>query len=135
MPRILTPTLLITLSMAGCMKYVPANLPLQLDDPAVQADPADPAYQDELGRTLAGADADGPEFRITLHNGTRFDMKSPRVVGDSVVGYYRPSKGQPWARASISLYDVRSVDEEKIDWLATSSLLVFPITIALLITN
>ncbi len=117
--------------MAGCQKYVPANLPLQLNDTEA-GDKA--AYQDEMGRTIGSADADGPEYRLTLQDGTQFFMKSPRIRGDSIVGFYRPTKGSEWARASIELYDVRLVEQQEIDWLATTSLLTVPITLALLLT-
>ena len=132
MRRIPMILILLTLAAGGCKKYVPANLPLDLENPAAANGPE---YQDELGRTVGGAGADGPEYRIMLSDGTLFVMKSPRIRGDSVIGYYRPTKDEPWARASIFLYDVHTVDQERIDWLATSSLLVFPLTLALVITN
>jgi hypothetical protein len=122
---------LLALSIAGCQRYVPANLPLQLGDTAVSEQTA---YEDELGRTIGSADADGPEYRITLQDGTQFFMKSPRIRGDSVVGYYRPTKGTEWARAAVLLYDVHIVEQEEVDWLATISLLTVPITLALLLT-
>jgi len=122
---------LLVLSVAGCQRYVPANLPLQLGDTAVSEQTA---YEDELGRTIGSADADGPEYRITLQDGTQFFMKSPRIRGDSVVGYYRPTKGTEWARAAVLLYDVHIVEQEEVDWLATMSLLTVPITLALLLT-
>ena len=132
--RTLTPLLLLSLAMAGCKKYVPANLPLQLDDPAAGAEDEDTEYRDSLGRTIGGADADGPKLRITMKDGLQIVMKSPRLWGDSVVGYYRPTSGEPWARLSVSAFEVRAVEEETIDWLATSSLLLTPITLALLLT-
>ena len=117
--------------VGGCMEYVPANLPIQLQS----AEAAEsPTYQDELGRTLGAADADGPEYRLTLQDGTQFFMKNPRIRGDSIVGYYRPTRGSSWARASVELFDVRLVEEEKVDWLATMSLATVPITLALLLT-
>jgi len=122
---------LLALSIAGCQRYVPANLPLQLGDTAVSEQTA---YEDELGRTIGSADADGPEYRITLQDGTQFFMKSPRIRGDSVVGYYRPTKGTEWARAAVLLYDVHIVEQQEVDWLATISLLTVPITLALLLT-
>ena len=122
---------LLVLSIAGCQRYVPANLPLQLGD---VADGEPTAYEDELGRTIGSADADGPEYRITLQEGTQFFMKSPRIRGDSVVGYYRPTEGTEWARAAVLLYDVRIVEQQEVDWLATISLLTVPITLALLLT-
>ncbi len=115
---------------SGCTKWVPANLPLELTDPDTGA----VTYQDQMGRTIGGAEADGPEYRITMTDGLQFRMKSPRVSGDSVVGYYRPSGDQEWARASISAFQVRWVEKKTIDWLTTSSLIVTPITIALLVT-
>jgi len=117
--------------MAGCQKYVPANIPLQLGESTASGQIT---YQDELGRTIGAADADGPEYRITLQDGTQFFMKSPQIRGDSVVGYYRPVKGMEWARASIELYDMRMAEQQETDWLATISLLTVPITLALLLT-
>lgn len=114
----------------GCTKWVPANLPLELTDPTTGA----VTYQDQLGRTIGGAEADGPEYRITMTDGLQFRMKSARVTGDSVVGFYRPSGDEEWARASISAFQVRWVEKKTIDWLTTSSLIVTPITIALLVT-
>ncbi len=122
---------LLALSIAGCQRYVPANLPLQLGDTVVSEQTA---YEDELGRTIGSADADGPEYRITLQDGTQFFMKSPRIRGDSVVGYYRPTKGTERARAAGLLYDVHIVEQQEVDWLATISLLTVPITLALLLT-
>jgi len=116
----------------GCMEYVPANLPLQLE---TTADGRDAAYRDDLGRAVGDADADGPEYRLSMANGTQFFMKSPRITGDSVVGYYRPQKGTPWARVAVPLTDVRMAEQQRIDWLATSSLLVAPITLFLLVTQ
>ena len=115
----------------GCTKYVPANLPLELTD----AESGQVTYQDQMGRTIGGAEADGPEYRITMTDGLQFIMKSPRVTGDSIVGYYRPSGDEEWARASISTFQVRYVEKKTIDWLNTSSLIVAPITIALLVTR
>lgn len=130
MRRSLALALLIPL-LGGCQRYVPANLPIQLNT----AEGAESAtYQDELGRTIGSADADGPEFRLTLQDGTQFFMKNPRIRGDSIVGYYRPTKDTAWARASVELYDVRIVEQEEVDWLATISLLTVPITLALLLT-
>jgi len=130
MRRSLALVLLIPL-LGGCQRYVPANLPLQLNSDGV-AESA--TYQDELGRTIGAADADGPEFRLTLQDGTQFFMKNPRIRGDSIVGYYRPTKDTSWARASVELYDVRIVEQQEVDWLATISLLTVPITLALLFT-
>ena len=113
------------------MEYVPANLPIQLQS----TEAAESAtYQDELGRTIGAADADGPEYRLTLQDGTQFFMKNPRIRGDSIAGYYRPTKGSSWARASVELFDVRLVEEKKVDWLATMSLATVPITLGLLLT-
>ena len=120
---------LIVLLAAGCQKYVPANLPLQLGDSSDQS-----AYQDDLGRTIGAADADGPEYRLTLQDGTQFFMKSGRIRGDSVIGYYRPTKESEWARVAVELYDVRLVEQQQTDWLATISLATVPITLALLFT-
>ncbi len=122
---------LLALPMAGCQKYIPANIPLQLGE---STGSGETTYQDEFGRTIGAADADGPEYRITLQDGTQFFMKSPRIRGDSVVGYYRPRKGMEWARASIELYDMRVAEQQETDWLATISLLTVPITLALLLT-
>lgn len=123
--------LILFLTVAGCQEYVPANIPIQLD----AAEPGDaPEYRDQLGRSLDDARAEGPEYRLTMANGATFFMKSPRIVEDSVVGFYRPQKGTPWARASVSLYDVRLVEEQKVDWLATASLMAAPLTLILLIT-
>ena len=119
------------LALTGCKHYVPVNLPLVLDE-AAAADSA--AMRDDLGREIGGAEAEGPEYRITMLDGTQFTMKSPRIVGDSVVGYYRPTKDEPWAGASIYLFDMRVAEKETVDWLATMSLLVTPITLALLLT-
>ncbi len=116
--------------VGGCTKYVPANLPLELTD----AQSGQVTYQDEMGRTIGGAEADGPEYRITMSDGLQFNMKSPRFAGDSVVGYYRPSGNQEWARLAVSSFEVRRVEKKTIDWFTTSSLLVTPITIALLVT-
>ena len=117
--------------LGGCQRYVPANLPIQLNS----AEAAESAtYQDELGRTIGSADADGPEFRLTLQDGTQFFMKNPRIRADSIVGYYRPTTDTAWARASVELYDVRIVERQEVDWLATISLLTVPITLALLLT-
>ena len=124
-------TLLLMLPVVGCQEYVPANLPLDLSN-ATASDAAE--YQDELGRTIGAADADGPEYRLTLQDGTQFYMKNPRIRGDSIVGYYRPTEGNAWARASVELFDVRLVEEKKVDWLATISLATIPITLALLLT-
>lgn len=117
--------------VAGCMEYVPANLPLQLNS---GAEAESVSYRDELGRTIGDADADGPEYRLTLQDGTQFFMKNARIRGDSVVGYYRPTTGTAWARASVELFDVRLVEQEKVDWLATMSLATVPMTLALLLT-
>ncbi len=117
--------------IGACQKYVPANLPLQLNS---SAEAESTTYQDELGRTIGAADADGPEYRLTLQDGTQFFMKNPRIRGDSIVGYYRPTKDSAWARASVELFDVRIVEQQKVDWLATISLLTVPITLALLLT-
>jgi len=129
----LLPLALLTLVLpaGGCQKYAPANLPLQLGGAAAAGESG---YQDDLGRTIGSADADGPEYRITLQDGTQFFMKSPRIRGDSVVGYYRPTKNTDWARAAIELYDVRIVEQQETDWLATISLLTVPITLGLLLT-
>ena len=121
---------LLTLPLSGCKKYVPANLPLRPDGKAAES----VAYTDELGRTIGAADADGPEYRLTMADGTQFVMKAPRIREDSVIGYYRPYEGATWARAAVILYDVRRVEEQTIDWLATSSLIVTPITLILLLT-
>lgn len=115
--------------LAGCQEYVPANMPIQTDRDAARA-----AYRDEMGREIGAADADGPEYRITLQDGTQFYMKSPVIRGDSVVGYYRPTKGAAWSRAAIGLYDVKVAEQQKTDWLATMSLLTVPITLGLLLT-
>jgi hypothetical protein len=131
LPRIQTLVPLIVLLTAGCQKYEPANLPLQLGDSKASDELV---YQDDLGRTIGSADADGPEYRFTLQDGTQFFMKSPRIRGDSVIGYYRPTKGTEWARVSVELYDVRVVEQQKTDWLATMSLATVPITLALLLT-
>ena len=125
---------LIVLLTAGCQKYVPANLPLQLGDSSGQAATGQVTYQDDLGRTIGAADADGPEYRLTLQDGTQFFMKSARIRGDSVIGYYRPTKGSEWARIAVELYDVRLVEQQETDWLATMSLATVPITLALLLT-
>lgn len=130
--RLLAVPLTLLLFVAGCMEYVPANLPLQLES-APEAEAGE--YRDEMGRTIGDAEADGPEYRLTMANGTQFFMKSPRIVGDSVLGFYRPQKSTPWARISVPLYDVRLAEQQRIDWLATSSLLVAPITLLLLLTN
>ncbi len=116
---------------SGCTKWVPVNLPLELTDQTSGA----VTYQDEMGRTIGGAEADGPEYRITMTDGLQFFMKSARISGDSVVGYYRPGGGQQWARASVDAFQVRWAEKKTIDWLTTSSLLVAPITIALLVTR
>lgn len=131
MRRVPGPLLLLALATFGCMHYVPVNLPLQLEE-ASRSEGA--AYRDELGRELGGPDADGPEYRITMNDGRRFVMKSPRIVGDSVVGFYRPTGDEPWAQASLYLYDMRVAEKQTVDWLATSSLLITPITLALLLT-
>jgi hypothetical protein len=123
--------LLLALPMAGCQKYVPVNIPLQLGKSTASGETT---YQDELGRTIGAADADGAEYRITLQDGTQFYMKSPRIRGDSVIGYYRPTKGMEWARAAIELYDLRVAEQQEVDWLATISLLTVPITLTLLLT-
>ena len=123
--------LLALLAAAGCKHYVPVNLPLEAEQTAA-GEP--PTYRDDLGREIGGADADGPEYRITMLDGTQFVMKSPRIVGDSVVGYYRPTEDEPWAAASIYLFDMRVAEKETVDWLSTMSLLVAPITLALLLT-
>ena len=127
---VIVPTLLALL-MAGCQKYVPANLPLQLGESTASGQTT---YQDELGRTIGAADADGPEYRITLQDGTQFFMKNPRIQADSVIGYYRPTRDMEWARASVELYDVRIAEQQEVDWLATISLLTVPITLGLLLT-
>jgi hypothetical protein len=104
-------------------------MPIQTEKAAARA-----AYQDEMGRQIGVADADGAEYRITLQDGTQFYMKSPVIRGDSVVGYYRPTKEAAWARAAIGLYDVRVAEQQETDWLATISLLTVPITLGLLLT-
>ena len=131
MPRIHVPVLLLVLLTGGCQKYVPVNLPIELQSSQTQQPET---YQDELGRTIGGADADGPEYRLTLQDGTQFWMKNPRIRGDSIVGYYRPTKDSSWARASVELFDVRVAEEQQVDWLTTISLLTVPITLALLLT-
>lgn len=131
MPRSTLLLLAMIITIAGCQRYVPANLPLQLNE-SLRGE--EPTYEDELGRTIGAADADGPEYRMTLQDGTRFFMKSPRIRGDSVVGYYRPRKDTEWARAAVLLYDVRMVEEQEVDWLGTMSLLTVPLTLALLLT-
>jgi len=125
---------LIILLTAGCQKYVPANLPLQLGDSSDQAASGQVTYQDDLGRTIGAADADGPEYRLTLQDGTQFFMKAARIRGDSVIGYYRPTKEMEWARIAVGLYDVRLAEQQQTDWLATMSLATVPITLGLLLT-
>jgi len=105
-------------------------MPIQTEKDAAR----EAAYRDAMGREIGSADADGPEYRITLQDGTQFYMKSPVIRGDSVVGYYRPTKEAAWARAAIELYDVRMVEQQQTDWLATMSLLTVPITLGLLLT-
>ena len=131
MPRIHVLVLLLILPTGGCQKYVPVNLPIELQSSQAE-EPA--TYQDELGRTIGGAEADGPEYRLTLQDGTQFWMKNPRIRGDSIVGFYRPTKDSNWARASVELYDVRVAEQQQVDWLATTSLLTVPITLGLLLT-
>ena len=130
MPRIHVLVLLLIPLVGGCQKYVPVNLPIQLQSQTEES----ATYQDELGRTIGAADADGPEYRLTLQDGTQFFMKNPAIRGDSVVGYYRPTKDTSWARASVELFDVRIVEQQEVDWLSTISLLTVPITLALLFT-
>ncbi len=60
-------------------------------------------------------------------------MRSLRVSGDSLTGRYRTDS--EWTRASIPLYQVRTVEREEVDYLATVSLITVPITLALLITD
>ena len=131
MPRIHVLLLPLVLFIGGCQKYVPVNLPLDLQS---SQDEESPTSQDELGRTIGAADADGPEYRLTLQDGTQFYMKNPRIRGDSVVGYYRPTKDSSWARASVELFDMRVAEQKEVDWLSTISLLTVPITLALLFT-
>ena len=131
MPRIHVLLLPLVLFIGGCQKYVPVNLPIDLQS---SQDEESPTYQDELGRTIGAADADGPEYRLTLQDGTQFYMKNPRIRGDSVVGYYRPTKDSSWARASVELFDMRVAEQKEVDWLSTISLLTVPITLALLFT-
>ena len=131
MPRIHVLLLPLVLFIGGCQKYVPVNLPIDLQS---SQDEESPTYQDELGRTIGAADADGPEYRLTLQDGTQFYMKNPRIRGDSVVGYYRPTKDSSWARVSIELFDMRIAEQKEVDWLSTISLLTVPITLALLFT-
>lgn len=131
MPRIHVLLLPLVLFIGGCQKYVPVNLPIDLQSSQQEESPT---YQDELGRTIGAADADGPEYRLTLQDGTQFFMKNPRIRGDSVVGYYRPTKDSSWARVSIELFDMRIAEQKEVDWLSTISLLTVPITLALLFT-
>ena len=131
MPRIHVLLLPLVLFIGGCQKYVPVNLPIDLQS---SQDEESPTYQDELGRTIGAADADGPEYRLTLQDGTQFYMKNPRIRGDSVVGYYRPTKDSSRARASVELFDMRVAEQKEVDWLSTISLLTVPITLALLFT-
>ncbi|MCL7959179.1 MAG: hypothetical protein M8861_03190 [marine benthic group bacterium] len=131
MPRIHVLLLPLVLFIGGCQKYVPVNLPIDLQS---SQDEESPTYQDELGRTIGAADADGPEYRLTLQDGTQFYMKNPRIRGDSVVGYYRPTKDSSWARVSVELFDMRIAEQKEVDWLSTISLLTVPITLALLFT-
>lgn len=131
MPRIHVLLLPLVLFIGGCQKYVPVNLPIDLQS---SQEEESPTYQDELGRTIGAADADGPEYRLTLQDGTQFYMKNPRIRGDSVVGYYRPTKDSSWARVSVELFDMRVAEEQQVDWLSTISLLTVPITLALLFT-
>ena len=131
MPRIHVLLLPLVLFIGGCQKYVPVNLPIDLQS---SQEEESPTYQDELGRTIGAADADGPEYRLTLQDGTQFYMKNPRIRGDSVVGYYRPTKDSSWARASVELFDMRVAEQKEVDWLSTISLLTVPITLALLFT-
>lgn len=131
MPRIHVLLLPLVLFIGGCQKYVPVNLPIDLQSSQQEESPT---YQDELGRTIGAADADGPEYRLTLQDGTQFYMKNPRIRGDSVVGYYRPTKDSSWARVSIELFDMRIAEQKEVDWLSTISLLTVPITLALLFT-
>ena len=131
MPRIHVLLLPLVLFIGGCQKYVPVNLPIDLQSSQQEESPT---YQDELGRTIGAADADGPEYRLTLQDGTQFYMKNPRIRGDSVVGYYRPTKDSSWARASVELFDMRVAEQKEVDWLSTISLLTVPITLALLFT-
>jgi len=131
LPRIHVLLLPLVLLIGGCQKYVPVNLPIDLQSSQQEESPT---YQDDLGRTIGAADADGPEYRLTLQNGTQFYMKNPRIRGDSVVGYYRPTKDSSWARVSIELFDMRIAEQKEVDWLSTISLLTVPITLALLFT-
>ena len=119
-------SVLTILALCGCTKYVPVNLPLAAEGTSATDDPR---YRDDLGRSMGGADADGPQYRITMVNGVQFTMKAPRIVGDSVVGYYRPAGDESWARASIDLYEMRVAEEKTIDWVATASLMITPITL------
>jgi hypothetical protein len=132
-PRAAIAILALLLGAAACQKYVPANLPIQTEDSAEALAPRT-AYRDDLGREIGGADADGPEYRITLQDGTQFFMKGPVIRGDSVIGYYRPTSGTAWARASIELTDMRLAERQETDWLATMSLATVPITLGLLLT-
>jgi len=131
LPRIHVLLLPLVLFIGGCQKYVPVNLPIDLQS---SQEEESPTYQDELGRTIGAADADGPEYRLTLQDGTQFYMKNPRIRGDSVVGYYRPTKDSSWARVSVELFDMRIAEQKEVDWLSTISLLTVPITLALLFT-
>jgi hypothetical protein len=131
LPRIHVLLLPLVLFIGGCQKYVPVNLPIDLQSSQQEESPT---YQDELGRTIGAADADGPEYRLTLQDGTQFLMKNPRIRGDSVVGYYRPTKDSSWARVSVELFDMRIAEQKEVDWLSTISLLTVPITLALLFT-
>jgi hypothetical protein len=131
MRLLFAPLLVSAACVTACMKYVPVNLPLQLESRA-EADSI--AYRDDLGRAMGGAEANGPQYSITMTNGTQFVVKSPRIVGDSVMGYYRPNEGESWALASFYLFDMRVAEEKTIDWFATAGFMATPITLALLLT-
>jgi hypothetical protein len=133
-PRATIAVLALLFGAAGCQKYVPANLPIQTEDSPAAAAASQTAYRDDLGREIGGADADGPEYRITLQDGTQFFMKGPVIRGDSVIGYYRPTSGATWARAAIELTDMRLAEKQETDWLSTISLATVPITLGLLLT-
>jgi hypothetical protein len=121
--------LALALVFVGCRRYVPADLPLaeSIESAGTQA------RQDTTWRTIDAAYPTGEELRVTLNDGSRLVMRSLRVSGDSLTGRYRTDS--EWTRASIPLYQVRTVEREEVDYLATVSLITVPITLALLITD
>ena len=141
------PLLATVLVASGCRNYVPVNLPLEQ---LAMAPPAGGARPVNEGRPATIPVPGGDKFRVTMNDGCRFVVSSLIMSRDSLIGLvggdptpnaYAPpgpatvTPSTYGGRISVPLYEVRVVEEEKLDFLSTASLLVAPLTLALLLTH